>query len=218
MGSTFLIALASLLILCYSLCSGYAIEGPGGLDVYDRAFYSQSFSQRTNVTRREALDRSDDFYLRTSTEADRPPTPVRSARYPSHDKDSFYEAVDYESASASYLVPQSNNVTSRRLVTGATSMRPANQSKSSFKIFRVFAWKGFGVSFEKSVIQWNAFGAGVRVPVSSNFPEWDRNSAIPKVSTTFGLNYPYSCKVSVSASIPLGTAMYGKLHFRKYIS
>ena len=80
----------------------------------------------------------------------------------------------------------------------------------------MFAWKGFGLSFEKSVIQWNAFGAGVRIPVSSNFPEWDRNAAIPKISTTFGLNYPYGCKLSVSASIPLGTAIYGNINISEH--
>ena len=228
MGATFLVALVINVLTYHSPCFGYALEGTGGIDLFDRAIISQSLNRRANITREKALDRSDDFYLGISADADQSIRTVSSATYPNHDRDSFYEAVDYESASATYLVPQSNNVTSRRLQSGSTSMRTANQSKSSsFKIFKVFAWKGFGLSFEKSVIQWNAFGAGVRVPVSSNFPEWDRNAAIPKISTTFGLNYPYGCKISVSASIPLGTAVYGKIiglvdfisgHFKSYVS
>ena len=211
MGATFLVALVINVLTNYRLCCGYAIEGAGGIDLFDRAIINESLNRRANITREKALDRSDDFYLGISTDADQSIIGVRSAKYLNHVKEPFYEAVDYESASASFLVPQSNNVTARRLLTGSTSMRTANKSKSNaFKIFKVFAWKGFGLSFEKSVIQWNAFGAGVRVPVSSNFPEWDRNAAIPKISTTFGLNYPYGCKISVSASIPLGTAVYGK--------
>ena len=149
-----------------------------------------------------SLHRSDDFYNPSAVRD-------RSAGLQLAEDDIFYEAVDYESASAINLVPKKySKLISTDIST--TSSRLAINKASFLKIFSVFAWKGFGLSFEKSVLQLNSFGAGLRIPVSSNFPEWDRNAAIPKCSTTLGLLYPYGCKFSVSVSYPLGQAAYGK--------
>lgn len=180
------------------------VQGNGLVDVNGRATKDQVATGKGTINQYRGLDRSDDFYLETFTNAVSTIGAVSgSSTAPPHDDDIFYEAVDYESAAASYLVQQRHNATN--------PLRTAKRGKSPLlKIFRVFSWKGFGLSFEKSVIQWNAFGAGIRVPVSSNFPEWDKNAGLPKLSTTFGLNYPYGCKMSISASFPLGTAIYGE--------
>lgn len=152
--------------------------------------------------------RSDDFYLETPVDSVRSTARSGSSRNQMpFDDEIFYEAVDYESASAAYMVRESLNVTAKNRIYLPT---PQQSQQSLLRIFRVFAWKGYGMQLEKSVIQWNAFGAAVKVPVSSCFPEWDKNAALPKVSTSFGLNYPYGCKMSMSASIPLGTAIYGE--------
>ena len=164
--------------------------------------YNQSVGGRRAIIKSSNFHTSDDFYFETFPDTSRALEVDKGfAKSMLFDDDVFYDAVDYDSAAA----------ISKSLPKNASTTRTSQRKSSFLKVLKVFAWKGFGLSFEKSVIQWNAFGAGIRVPVSSNFPEWDRNSALPKLSTTFGLNYPYGCKMSLSVSFPLGTAIYGKL-------
>lgn len=192
------------------LCIGTVSGGSSALlSIYGGSISIKNASSdglHNSADKRSNFDTSDDFYLETFPETAAPASKVDEGFVKSMllNDDVFYDAVDYESASAI-----SKSIGSVRNI---VSTQRTQQPKSSFlKVFKVFAWKGFGLSFEKSVIQWNAFGAGIRVPVSSNFPEWDRNSALPKLSTTFGLNYPYGCKMSLSVSFPLGIAIYGEL-------
>lgn len=203
---TFLLQLLACVVPLLKVRAVHTVEGNGLISVNGRATLDQVAEGKRTLNKYRGLDRSDDFYLETfANAAPTHRTILGSTNAAFRADDTFYDAVDYESASASYLVHKRHNATNL--------LRTSKLGKSRlFKAFRVFSWKGFGLSFEKSVIQWNAFGAGVRVPVSSNFPEWDKNANLPKLSTTFGLNYPYGCKISVSASFPLGTAMYGELH------
>ena len=190
-------------------CSSTLPSVPGGSSSTEHISlddYNQSGGGRRAIIKSSNFHTSDDFYFETFPDTAQS-FDIEKGFQKSMllDDDVFYDAVDYDSASAI-----SKSFTS---VPNNASTPKTTQRKSSFlKVLKVFAWKGFGLSFEKSVIQWNAFGAGIRVPVSSNFPEWDRNSALPKLSTTFGLNYPYGCKMSLSVSFPLGTAIYGKFH------
>jgi len=172
-----------------------------------RQWYHGTVDDGTNVGNRK-LDGSDDFYLDSAVDNTPVPTITTEITDPGLKVDKvYYEAVDYESASSTYIIPQQYRKKSKK------------KSKASFmKVFSVFAWKGFGLSVEKSVIQWNAFGAGLSVPVTSNFPEWERNTALPKLSTTFGLNYPYGCKMSLSVSIPLNNALLGMMTVVKLVS
>jgi hypothetical protein len=201
---TFPLQLLACVVFFLPASAVHPVEGNGLVGVTGSTTIDQVAEGKRTVNKYRGLDRSDDFYLETFTNAaPLPGTATGSTNAALLGDDIYYEAVDYESASASYLVQQRHNATNQ--------LNTAKRGNSRlFKVFRVFSWKGFGLSFEKSVIQWNAFGAGIRVPVSSNFPEWDKNANLPKLSTTFGLNYPYGCKMSISASFPLGTAMYGE--------
>jgi hypothetical protein len=170
-----------------------------------RQWYHGIVDDGTNAAKRK-LDGSDDFYLDYAV--DNSPVPVGTTEIGNPElkvQKVYYEAVDYESASSTYVVPQQNRKKSKK-----------KSKPNAMKVFSVFAWKGFGLSVEKSVIQWNAFGAGISVPVTANFPEWERNTALPKLSTTFGLNYPYGCKMSLSVSIPLNIALHGKHHITSF--
>lgn len=164
-----------------------------------RQWYHGNMDDGTNVMNRR-LDKSDDFYLDSVSDITPVPIPTIAIADPIIKDDKvYYDAVDYQSASSTYTIPQQYRKKSKK----------KNKKTSFTDVFRVFVWKGFGLSFEKSVIQWNAFGSGVSVPITSNFPEWEKNTALPKLSTTFGLNYPFGCKMSLSVSIPLNTALYG---------
>ena len=198
------------LVLFPRLTAGSPSNNNGIIDIIGTTIVQPEVRDVSVEIAQGGFGRSDDFYLETPVDSVRSTAKSGSSRNQMpFDDEIFYEAVDYESASAAYMVRESFNVTAKNRIYLPT---PQQNQPSLLRIFRVFAWKGYGVQLEKSVIQWNAFGAAVKVPVSSCFPEWDKNAALPKVSTSFGLNYPYGCKMSMSASIPLGTAIYGEFH------
>lgn len=70
-------------------------------------------------------------------------------------------------------------------------------------MFRVFAFKGVGLSFVKSAVKLNSFGFGIRIPVTPHFPEYDRLLHLPRISTFAGISYPIDYRFSISASFPL---------------
>ena len=77
------------------------------------------------------------------------------------------------------------------------------------KLFKVFKFKGIGISFVKSLIQWDSFGFGVRIPLTPHFPEYDRILYLPRFSTFVGLFYPLDYRITVSISFPFNIAMQG---------
>jgi hypothetical protein len=84
------------------------------------------------------------------------------------------------------------------------------QEGSTKKLLGRFSFKGFGLCGEKSVLQWNALGVGVRVPISPNFPEYDRNVNLPKIGAFLAVYYPHHYKITISASLTLGSIMFGE--------
>lgn len=77
------------------------------------------------------------------------------------------------------------------------------------KLFRVFSFKGIGLSLVKSVVSWDSFGFGLRIPITPHFPEYDRRLELPRISTFVGVFYPINYRMSVSMSFPMNTALYG---------
>ncbi len=74
-------------------------------------------------------------------------------------------------------------------------------------LFGSFAWKGFGLCLRKSIINWNACGVSIRLPVTGNFPEYDNIVYYPRMTCFLGVAYPYSVYLTVSLSLPSQTAM-----------
>ena len=66
-----------------------------------------------------------------------------------------------------------------------------------------YSFKGFGWSFNKSLIWKRSFGATFRVPLSSNFAFFDRYAAIPFASWTTYFGYPWVVATFLNASVPL---------------
>ena len=86
-------------------------------------------------------------------------------------------------------------------------------TKPLIKLFKKFKFKGIGFTFIKSLIQWNTFGFGLRIPITPHFPEYDRILALPRVSSFVGLYYPLDWRASVSMSLPLQIALLGLVIF-----
>jgi hypothetical protein len=74
-------------------------------------------------------------------------------------------------------------------------------------LFKKFKFKGYGLSFVKSLTSWSQVGLGVRIPITPNFPEYDSNTALPRVGAVSGvwweLDSGFQLRGSVSISVPI---------------
>ena len=98
------------------------------------------------------------------------------------------------------------NPTYQPIIESNTPISTLQTAHSISKLFSVFKFKGIGISFVKSLIQWNSFGFGVRIPLTPHFPEYDRILYLPRFSTFVGLFYPFDYRFTLSISIPLNVA------------
>jgi len=98
------------------------------------------------------------------------------------------------------------NPTYQPIIESNTPISTLQAAHSISKLFSVFKFKGIGISFVKSLIQWNSFGFGVRIPLTPHFPEYDRILYLPRFSTFVGFFYPFDYRFTLSISIPLNVA------------
>jgi hypothetical protein len=73
-----------------------------------------------------------------------------------------------------------------------------------------FNFKGFGMSFYKSLVFAESFGMAFRLPLTFNFGRWETNPGLPSVSSTIGLFFPGTASLSINTSV--------RLEFLKWIS
>jgi len=71
-----------------------------------------------------------------------------------------------------------------------------------------FNFKGFGYGFYKSYLQLNSGGFSFRVPLSANFDALESRPAIPLVSSTFALYYPWTIAAFLSISVHVEVIKY----------
>lgn len=71
-----------------------------------------------------------------------------------------------------------------------------------YETFGTFSFKGIGVNFVKSIIRWDSFGVNIVLPISTNFPKYDRVLYYPKVGCRVGVAYPCTLRLSVTISLP----------------
>ena len=146
-----------------------------------------------------------------------PPTPLSTSSSPMLiDDDSifqteaFYHRDDEDiSALPSTFIDEVNQLA----ITKPSILHLKPYTKPFFKLFKKFKFKGIGFTFIKSLIQWNTFGFGLRIPITPNFPEYDRILALPRVSSFVGLYYPLDWRASISMSLPLQIALLGLVLF-----
>lgn len=73
-----------------------------------------------------------------------------------------------------------------------------------------YNFKGFGLSFYKSLVFAESFGVAFRIPLTYNFGRWETNRGLPSVSSSIGLFFPGTAMIAISTSV--------KLEFLKWIS
>lgn len=64
-------------------------------------------------------------------------------------------------------------------------------------------FKGFGFTFYKSLISWNTFGCAFRLPLTFNLDSFERNPALPSMSMSLSLYYPWSLIFFINISLRL---------------
>lgn len=62
-------------------------------------------------------------------------------------------------------------------------------------------FKGFGVSFYKSLTFAKSFGMAFRLPIASNIEWWERNPALPSFSTAVAAYFPFTAIYQISGSL-----------------
>ena len=142
------------------------------------------------------------------------------------DDDNIFNEVDYRnmvtvsdpsSHTRSESLPASHGMESNVEANDTMTVVPSSSTISSSPgITRIFgvpvsSFKGFGLTVEKSVVKWSACGMAIRVPISSHFPEYDKNQNLPRLSGSMGITYPYGYKVSVKAKFNIKSAVSGIL-------
>lgn len=118
----------------------------------------------------------------------------------------FVPGQIYEMASPPYNLDYMEGITmdvplSEKLITPAKPIR-------FLKLFRVFNFKGVGLVFAKSILNLQACGIGIRLPITANFPEYEKLAHLPKIKALVGLTYPLHVRWTVSISLPLQLVLY----------
>lgn len=85
---------------------------------------------------------------------------------------------------------------------------PLPKKRGSFlsrqsRLFRKFAFKGFGLHLSKNPFDMKSLCFGVKIPITQNFPAYDSLIFLPRVNALVAVNYPFSFRVSFSISVPL---------------
>lgn len=78
-----------------------------------------------------------------------------------------------------------------------------------FKEFRdSFNFKGYGLAFRKSMLNREAFGAVLSLPLTMNFDFFETRPWFPLFTTTCGIFYPLKTTISINASLPVALLKY----------
>ena len=104
--------------------------------------------------------------------------------------------------------PKRKRVWLRSLKPKATPVLAAPKRRRSGVITRILSdmrdgynFKGYSFRVYKSLISWESIGIGISLPLTMNFDLWDRNPALPSISSTLGFYFPWTLSAGLSASI-----------------
>ena len=75
------------------------------------------------------------------------------------------------------------------------------------KLFSVYRFKGFGLAVVKPLLKLKQAAVGVKVPITANFPEYDKTTILPRISGSFHVYYPLDFRAGLSVSIPFNHAL-----------
>ena len=86
---------------------------------------------------------------------------------------------------------------------------PTQDRRKSVKLFGNFMFKGIGISMLKSLNSWQSCAFRFFIPITQNFPEYDRRVTLPRLVLHTALFHPYEYRISLAVSVPLHIALYG---------
>lgn len=78
-------------------------------------------------------------------------------------------------------------------------------------LFQQFAFKGFGLTATKSFLNLHGCSVGILIPITSNFPLYDRIVYLPKLGSILSVSYPWNLRLSFSLSLPVQVVWYGTI-------
>lgn len=82
------------------------------------------------------------------------------------------------------------------------AFRPRQTIKSWISIVKDdWNFKGYGMSFYKSLLFLDSFGVSFRLPILSNFNWWERRPALPSLANSLTLYYPWTIIYGFSSSL-----------------
>ena len=78
-------------------------------------------------------------------------------------------------------------------------------------------FKGYGLTFYKSLLFWKSFGMAFRIPLLSNFDWWDRHPELPSVTSSIGLYFPFMLVGFLNASVNIDWLQWMSWRVLRYI-
>ena len=97
--------------------------------------------------------------------------------------------------------------------------KPTTQSPELLKpltlssMLKKFKFKGYGLSFAKSLTSWSQLGLGVRIPITPNFPDYDSHTMLPRIGALSGLWWELDTGFFLRSSVSLSFPLKGTLIF-----
>ena len=102
------------------------------------------------------------------------------------------------------------NVSQLRPLNGSSIAVPTPQERrKQVQLFGNFMFKGIGVSVLKSLNCWQSCAFRFFIPITQNFPEYDRRVTLPRLVLHTAVFHPYEYRISLAVSVPLHIALYG---------
>ena len=106
-----------------------------------------------------------------------------------------------------YPLTSALNTTMRSAENASLASTPERRRVSN--LFGNFMFKGIGISILKSLNSWQSCAFRFFIPITQNFPEYDRRVTLPRVVLHTAVFHPFEYRLSLAVSVPLHIALYG---------
>eukprot|EP01041_Mallomonas_annulata_P006820 gene6820-13817_t len=77
------------------------------------------------------------------------------------------------------------------------------------RLFHSYSFKGYTFAMVKPLLSLQSFSMGVRIPITANYPEYDRRGSLPRIGTFLEVAYPLDFVWTISVSFPVSSVING---------
>ena len=135
-------------------------------------------------------------------ECDPPPTTIAPDGFQFEGDWKIVTSANRDSLGWEYIWALSQPAMRRRLWLRTIVVIPKQPPTSIVATLRdQWNFKGFGMSFYKSLTFAKSFGMAFRLPIASNIEWWERNPALPSFSTAVAAYFPWAAIYQISGSV-----------------